>query len=110
MAVSTIKMDNHIPSWEYVGLVNQIHWSQWECPSDGFVIFDFGLLTSGSIWYYYINDTTLDFPIGKATGTTCNGTSQTIYFPVQAGHIYKMGANTGVNGSQLNFRYFKFVQ
>lgn len=109
MAVSTIKMDNHIPSWEYVGEVNQIHWSSWECPDDGIVVYDFDLTTSGGEWYYYITDTTQNVQIAKASGTNANGTGRTMTFPVIKGHTYKQSAFKNINGSVMHFYYYKFV-
>ena len=108
MAVSTI--NRSVPKWEYVGNANQIHWSQWECPADGIIVFDFNLLTSGSTWYYYARDVTNNnIAVAKASGTNANGTSRTMTFPVQKGHIYKMASCEGVSGTGIVFHYYKFA-
>lgn len=110
MAVSTIKAPTRdVASWEYGGDVNQIHWSSWTCPSDGVVIADFGLLTSGETWYYYILDQTAFFNVAKDSGTNADGTSRALVFPVLKGHVYKQNGNKGIEGSALYFRYYKFV-
>lgn len=103
-----LKALDSTPSWKYVGLVNSVHWSQWECPSDGIIMADIGLLTGGGEWYYYVNDTTDNFAVGKISGTNANGTSRTISFPVIKGHTYKGVAFKNVNGSALYFRYYQF--
>lgn len=107
MAVSTIK--HNAPKMEYVGGANQIHWSQWECPADGIIVFDFSLQTGGGAWYYYLRDVTLNIFAGKASGTSANGTSRTMTFPVLKGHIYKLDAQSGISGTGLIFHYYKFV-
>lgn len=99
---------NTTPTWAYAGLVNQIHWSSWTCPEDGMVVADIGLTTNGGVWYYYVNDTTDNFAVGKISGTNANGTSRTVSFPVIKGHTYKQSAFQSVNGSALYFRYYQF--
>ena len=99
---------NTTPTWTYVGLVNSMHWSSWTCPEDGMVVADIGLMTKGGTWYYYVNDTTDNFAVGKIGGTNANGTSRTISFPVIKGHTYKCVTFTNVNGSALYFRYYQF--
>lgn len=109
MAVSKIVMDKHIPSWEYVGTVNQIHWSSWTCTDNGFVIANIGLLTNNSPWYYYISDTTSDRPVGKIAGSKTDGTSRTIFFPVEKGKTYQQTAYSNVDGASLAFHYYKYI-
>lgn len=110
MAVSNIGiMDKHIPSWEYVGNVNGIHWNSWTCPNNGFVIADIGLLTNNSTWYYYISDTTSNRAVGKIAGSKADGTSRTIFFPVEKGKTYRQTDYANVNGSALTFSYYKFI-
>ena len=103
-----LKALDSTPSWTYVGLVNQVHWSQWECPSDGIIMADIGLQSGGGTWYYYVNDVTEDFAVGKITGSNANGTQHTMVFPVIKGHTYKGVTWSKVNGSALYFRYYQF--
>ena len=106
MSVSVIK--NSTSKWKYMGEANQIHWSQWQCPDDGIVVFDFSLLTTSASWYYYLRDITQNIYVAKASGTSANGTSRTLTFPVLKGHTYKMDNNSGISGTGLHFYYYKF--
>ena len=106
----TSMIKKHIPKWEYVGQVNQIHWSSWECPDDGIIVFDFDLTTSAGIWYYYVTDATQNVLIARSSGTNANGTGRTMTFPVIKGHTYKQSAFANINGSVMHFYYYKFVQ
>lgn len=93
---------------EYVGTVNQIHWSQWTAPDDGIIIMDVGWLTNGGFGYYYVQDATEGINVGKVTTYSVNGTSNTTSFPVIKGHTYKDSAIQNVEGTAFFFRYYKF--
>lgn len=95
------------PMFEYVGTVNQIHWSSWTAPDDGIVIMDVGWLTNGGFGYYYVQDATEGINVGKVTTYSVNGTSNTTSFPVIKGHTYKDSAIQNVQGSSFYFRYYK---
>ena len=95
------------PTFEYVGVVNQIHWSEWVAPDNGIVVMDIGWNTGGGFGYYYVKDATDNVSVGKVTTYSINGTSITTSFPVIKGHTYKDEALSGVNGSQFYFRYYK---
>lgn len=95
------------PMFEYVGTVNQIHWSSWTAPDDGIVIMDVGWLTGGGFGYYYVQDATEGINVGKVTTYSVNGTSNTTSFPVIKGHTYKDSAIQNVQGSSFYFRYYK---
>lgn len=95
------------PMFEYVGTVNQIHWSSWTAPDDGIVIMDVGWLTNGGFGYYYVQDVTEGINVGKVTTYSVNGTSNTTSFPVIKGHTYKDSAIQNVDGSSFFFRYYK---
>lgn len=93
---------------EYVGTVNQIHWSEWVAPDDGIIVMDIGWLTGGGFGYYYVKDATANLNVGKVTTYSINGTSNTTSFPVIKGHTYKDAGSSGVNGSEFYFMYYKF--
>ena len=101
------KILQRVPAFEYVGTVNQIHWSQWTAPADGIVIMDVGWLTNGGFGYYYVQDVTEGINVGKVTTYSVNGTSNTTSFPVIKGHTYKDSAIQNVDGSTFYFRYYK---
>lgn len=103
------KILKRIPAFEYVGTVNQIHWSQWTAPADGIVIMDVGWLTGGGFGYYYVQDATEGINVGKVTTYSVNGTSNTTSFPVIKGHTYKDSAINNVDGSHFYFRYYKLT-
>lgn len=107
--IANIGMDKHIPSWEYVGTVNGIHWNSWTCPNNGFVIADIGLLVNDKAWYYYISDTTSNRAVGKIAGSKADGTYRTIFFPVEKGKTYRQTQFANVDGARLTFSYYKFI-
>ena len=103
------KILQRVPAFEYVGTVNQIHWSQWTAPADGIVIMDVGWRTGGGFGYYYVQDATEGINVGKVTTYSVNGTSNTTSFPVIKGHTYKDSAIQNVDGSSFYFRYYKLT-
>lgn len=94
-------------SLQYVGTVNQIHWSSWTATDDGFVLMDISWLTGGGGGYYYIKDTTDNRYIAKMTTSNANGTSQTRLFPVIKGHTYQKANVEKVDGNYITFHFYK---
>ncbi len=95
------------PVFEYVGNMNQIHWSSWTATADGVIVMEIGWTTGGSGGYYYVKDTTANREIAKMTTYSANGTSETRCFPVIKGHTYKVSAYERVDGNHLNFFFYK---
>lgn len=105
MATSIIKLQKKIPELEYV---TNVYWWQntWECPFNGVVIAEMVTNTGGSDAYWYIQDTTIDAPVGKMN-QTANGLSQTVSFPVIKGHVYGTAAQSAVSSAYAY--YYKYV-
>ena len=103
MAVSTIKMDNHIPSWEYVG---DVYWwaNSWTCPADGFV--EFNVVPNASSWYWYVRDSVA--PAGWShcmTGGNQNQQSMTVF--AKKGAVFSTANINGIGTAHAY--YYKFV-
>ena len=95
------------PVFEYVGNMNQIHWSSWTATADGVIIMEIGWVTGGGGGYYYVKDITANREIAKMTTYSANGTSETRCFPVIKGHTYQVAAQAKVDGNHLNFFFYK---
>ena len=95
------------PMFEYVGNMNQIHWSSWTATDDGIILADIGFITGGGTGYYYVKDNTANFDVLKITTSNANGTQQTRCFPVIKGHTYQVDNYDRVNGSALIFHFYK---
>lgn len=106
MAVSKIGMDNHIPSWEYVG---DVYWwgNSWACPADGIVVAQVSYNTSNVDAYWYISDASLSMNVANLTMRGANGTTASTAFPVIKGHTYSTSALAQVNTAHAY--YYKFV-
>lgn len=103
MAVSTIKMDNHIPSWEYVG---DVYWwgNSWTCPDDGFI--ELNVTPSASNWYWYVRDTTA--PTGWSHNMMgANQNQQSMTFMVKKGSVLSTATSSGLGTAHAY--YYKFV-
>lgn len=105
MATSIIKLPEKIPNLEYVA---DVYWQQntWTCPEEGMVIVAMTTNTSGGSAYWYINDTTIDAPVGKMN-QVANGLSQTESFPVIKGHVYGTVSQDAVDSAHVY--YYKYV-
>ena len=95
------------PVFEYVGNMNQIHWSSWTATADGVIIMEIGWSTGGGDGYYYVKDNTGNIEIAKMTTYAANGTSETRCFPVIKGHTYQVAGYSRVDGNHLNFFFYK---
>ena len=95
------------PVFEYVGNMNQIHWSSWTATADGVIIMEIGWSTGGGGGYYYVKDNTGNIEIAKMTTYAANGTSETRCFPVIKGHTYQVAGYSRVDGNHLNFFFYK---
>ena len=95
------------PTFEYVGNMNQIHWSSWTATDDGVIIMEIGWTTGGGGGYYYVKDITANREIAKMTTYSANGTSETRCFPVIKGHTYQVVNYDRVDGNHLNFFFYK---
>lgn len=95
------------PKFEYVGNMNQIHWSSWTATDDGIILADIGFITGGGTGYYYVKDNTANVYVLKITTSNANGTQQTRCFPVIKGHTYKVSDYERVDGNHLNFFFYK---
>ena len=95
------------PTFEYVGNMNQIHWSSWTATADGVIIMDIGWLSGGGVGYYYVKDITANREIAKMTTSSASGTSETRCFPVIKGHTYQVATYSKVDGNHLNFFFYK---
>lgn len=95
------------PTFEYVGNMNQIHWSSWTATDDGIILADIGFITGGGTGFYYVKDNTANFDVLKITTSNANGTQQTRCFPVIKGHTYQVDNFDKVNGSALVFHFYK---
>lgn len=95
------------PTFEYVGNVNQIHWSSWTATDNGIILADIGFVTGGGTGYYYVKDNTANLDVMKITTANANGTQQTRCFPVIKGHTYQVSNWDKVNGSALTFNFYK---
>ena len=106
MAVSTIKMDNHIPSWEYVG---DVYWqgNSWTCPADGIAVAQVGFTTANADAYLYIRDASLSMNVACITFRGANGTTASTAFPVIKGHAYSTSAIAQIGTAHVYF--YKFV-
>ena len=106
MAVSTIKMDNHIPSWEYVG---DVYWwsNSWTCPADGIAVAQVGYTSANADAYWYIRDASLSMNVANLTIRGANGTTASTAFPVIKGHTYSTSASAQIGTAHVYF--YKFV-
>ena len=95
------------PMFEYVGNMNQIHWSSWTATDDGIILADIGFITGGGTGYYYVKDNTANFDVLKITTSNANGTQQTGCFPVIKGHTYQVDNFDKANGGALVFHFYK---
>lgn len=103
---STIKMDNHIPSWEYVG---DVYWrsNSWTCPADGIVVAQVGYNSSNADAYWYISDASLSMNVANLTMRGANGTTASTAFPVIKGHTYSTSTIAQIGTAHAY--YYKFV-
>lgn len=63
--------------------------------------------TSGNVAYWYIQDMTIDAPVGRMN-QVADGTSQTVSFPVIKGHVYSTLAHNAVNSAHVY--YYAYLQ
>lgn len=95
------------PMFEYVGNMDQIHWSSWTATDDGIIIADIGFNTGGGSGFYYVKDKTANLYVLKITTSNALGTQQTRCFPVIKGHTYQVDTYDKANGSALIFNFYK---
>lgn len=102
--VSVETLLNHVTIIPKMQYVSDVYWWQntWTCPESGVAIAEYVVNTSGGTAYWYIQDMTIDAPVGRMN-QVANGTSQTVSFPVIKGHVYGTLAQNAVDSAHVYY-------